>query len=760
MTSPARQGSRAVDADLAKVQADRRGDRHDPGVARPGLSDDRLPRPSGPSVDQKIRGTPRRRRSHRLQTRSRIPPRDRPGGGRLGGRQTLYRRRTSIKVNKKTEQFEGATAAATTQDEALTQLKESAAHTFDVLRKFAPPEPTPVEPTPVEATPPVEPTPEAPAEEPVEENIDLVVQKIADADASLTHLEGLKLPNFVALGRYIPLMTFLTAALAGGLGFGIGWIAGGVIGVVLGGVGAFFLRKALVAKAKTQVAQEYFPLQKSFVEIEALIARIRQKALAEHAEKDAAALAKREQELQKIETKKTTILTEAQKRRDAAIAQASEAHATAVADIDKKREEQLKAILEKYTAAVATIKAASEEGLAKADREYQQGRQAIQTVYERDWKTMADRWRAGIDHVKAEETDLNSIANHYSPCRDGSEWEPRSEIPPLLRVGEFRLDLKAIQGGIPKDPTLKPEAPEAVILPAMIPFPEMGCLMVKAPASARDQAAKVLQAAMLRLLMSVPPAKVRFTIFDPVGLGRNFAAFMHLVDFDEALVASRIWTEPAQIDQRLTRPDRAHGERHPDVPPQRIRLDRGIQRDGRRGRRALPRPRRSDLPGTASPRPPSEGSSASPRAAPRCGVYVLMSASTPSSRTPPTSSPRISSRAASTWLWKRQPVLWKGARSSNSRSGSTSRPRPSSTGSSSSIGDAAKKAKRVEVPFEVIAPTSPTSTGPGTAGASSTSPSAAPAPPSSRTSSSARGPRSTSSSPARPAPVSRRSCTR
>ncbi len=49
----------------------------------------------------------------------------------------------------------------------------------------------------------------------------------------------------------------------------------------------------------------------------------------------------------------------------------------------------------------------------------------------------------------------------------------------------------------------------------------------------------------------MPPGKVRFTIIDPVGLGENFSAFMHLADFDEQLVASRIWTDTAHIEQRL-----------------------------------------------------------------------------------------------------------------------------------------------------------------------------------------------------------------
>ena len=66
-----------------------------------------------------------------------------------------------------------------------------------------------------------------------------------------------------------------------------------------------------------------------------------------------------------------------------------------------------------------------------------------------------------------------------------------------------------------------------------------------------------MQAIMLRMLTSMPPGKVRFTIFDPVGLGENFSAFMHLADYDEQLVTSRIWTESRHIEQRLGRLDRA-----------------------------------------------------------------------------------------------------------------------------------------------------------------------------------------------------------
>src|SRR5205085_11199289 len=61
-----------------------------------------------------------------------------------------------------------------------------------------------------------------------------------------------------------------------------------------------------------------------------------------------------------------------------------------------------------------------------------------------------------------------------------------------------------------------------------------------------------LQTLMLRLLTATPAGKMRFLILDPVGLGQNFASFMHLADYEEALIASRIWTEAGHIEQRLT----------------------------------------------------------------------------------------------------------------------------------------------------------------------------------------------------------------
>src|SRR5207302_4587911 len=88
-------------------------------------------------------------------------------------------------------------------------------------------------------------------------------------------------------------------------------------------------------------------------------------------------------------------------------------------------------------------------------------------------------------------------------------------------------------------------------VPAFLPFPDRASVVLKARDDGRAAAVIALQAMMLRFLTGLPPGKVRFTVVDPVGLGDNFAAFMHLADFDEKLVTSKIWTEPRDIEQRL-----------------------------------------------------------------------------------------------------------------------------------------------------------------------------------------------------------------
>ena len=122
---------------------------------------------------------------------------------------------------------------------------------------------------------------------------------------------------------------------------------------------------------------------------------------------------------------------------------------------------------------------------------------------------------------------------------------------PWFRFGSLTLEPRGHPGGLPTEPELQVEMPQRFTVPAALGFPSRGNLVIETTPQTRLQALRAVQALVGRVLVSIPPSKVRFTFVDPVALGESFAAFMHLGDEFEQLVGERIWTEPRAIEQRL-----------------------------------------------------------------------------------------------------------------------------------------------------------------------------------------------------------------
>jgi hypothetical protein len=161
-----------------------------------------------------------------------------------------------------------------------------------------------------------------------------------------------------------------------------------------------------------------------------------------------------------------------------------------------------------------------------------------------------DRWSRAQRAVAS----MNSYCDAQCP-----PWDRLAECQsaPLdvraLRFGHWNVDLDAPSDGAAISPSNGQEDAASTVfsLPAVLSYPDCPSLVLEAAGEGRDAAIGVMQNVMLRLLTTFPPGKVRFTIIDPVGLGQNFSAFMHLADYDEGLVTSRIWTVSAHIHQRL-----------------------------------------------------------------------------------------------------------------------------------------------------------------------------------------------------------------
>ncbi len=172
---------------------------------------------------------------------------------------------------------------------------------------------------------------------------------------------------------------------------------------------------------------------------------------------------------------------------------------------------------------------------------------------------LAQQWQSGLAEAQAHADRIRSggdepAGDHaladWGHWADGA-WTPAKAIPAAIRFGQFRVRMDQVPGGVPPSGPLAELTPAAFWLPAVMPFPDRPSILLKARGAGRSLAVETMQALMLRLLVTIPPSKLRFTIFDSVGLGENFAAFMHLADFNEAMVTNRIWTEPKHIEERL-----------------------------------------------------------------------------------------------------------------------------------------------------------------------------------------------------------------
>jgi hypothetical protein len=237
-----------------------------------------------------------------------------------------------------------------------------------------------------------------------------------------------------------------------------------------------------------------------------------------------------------------------------------------------------------------------------------------------------------------------------------------------------------------------------------MPFPRFCSVLVKAAQEGRMQATQLLQNIMLRLLALVPPGKLRFTIIDPVGLGRNFASFMHLADYDEALVTNRIWTEAAHIDQRLT-----DLTEHMETVIQKYLRDQfPTIEDYNRHAQEVAEPYRflviANFPvnfsGDALRRLVSIIQSG-----PRCGVYTLISVDT--SQPPPAGFDysELEQPGCLRLDWEGERFKWQDDDFKEFALDLDTPPAAEFTPTLlRKIGEKAKEAKRVEVPFEFVAP--------------------------------------------------------
>jgi S-DNA-T family DNA segregation ATPase FtsK/SpoIIIE len=399
-------------------------------------------------------------------------------------------------------------------------------------------------------------------------------------------------------------------------------------------------------------------------------------------------------------------LEEAAATRDRELAEAESIYPRRLVELAQQRDNQLHAAEEARSRRTTQVQQEYETEWNETQERHRRRKAEVHQIHDAAWQAMADAWMNGLTRVHSAVHDVGQRARAICPdWKNLAEkgWPPVTQTPPALRIGQFGVKLAEIPEGVPEDGGLAIVAPSGYTFPGVVPFPAGCSMMFKARGSGRQPAVDALQNVMLRLLTSVPPGKVRFTIIDPVGLGENFSAFMHLADHDEALVNSRIWTDPRHIEQRLA----DLSEHMENVIQKYLRNEFPTIEEYNRFAGEIAEPFRFLV---AANFPAGFSDAAARRltsiaaSGPRCGVYTLLTVDM-AEKMPEGFELREVEKQSTVFVWKKDRFLWRN-RGLDQYPLTLDQPPPAEqmTAILHAVGRQAKEASRVEVPFEFIAP--------------------------------------------------------
>jgi hypothetical protein len=218
-------------------------------------------------------------------------------------------------------------------------------------------------------------------------------------------------------------------------------------------------------------------------------------------------------------------------------------HQARVASGEKIRQDALATIKEAGALRAAALRDASGKRLA----EFQAGSDS-------QWRQLQEEWLRVVPPILDVLSASTEAAQRLFPPWDSvqmADWTPPRKFSNAVKYGVLRADLAQLCTALPEDRRLELPTPRKLELPLCLTYPSEGSILFETAGEGGQQAVGALNNIIFRLLANTPPGRVNFTIIDPVGLGQNFAGIMHMADYEEQIINSRIWTQSAQIEEKL-----------------------------------------------------------------------------------------------------------------------------------------------------------------------------------------------------------------
>ncbi|HTX20948.1 MAG TPA: FtsK/SpoIIIE domain-containing protein, partial [Candidatus Aquilonibacter sp.] len=215
---------------------------------------------------------------------------------------------------------------------------------------------------------------------------------------------------------------------------------------------------------------------------------------------------------------------------------------------------QLERIEKEHEANLARLRKESEIAEKKFSEEHAAKMAKLEADFEEHWKLLEAEWKQVTGPIWEKLRAANAEAEKLFPewnSDQWKDWKPPKEFKNAAQFARLEVEVDKFAEVLPTDKRLAlPETKFSV--PLALTYPQQGSILFETNKGGEADAVAAINNVIFRLLSTTPPGKVSFTIFDPVGLGQNFAALMHLADYEEGYINSRIWTQQVQFEEKLT----------------------------------------------------------------------------------------------------------------------------------------------------------------------------------------------------------------
>ncbi len=375
------------------------------------------------------------------------------------------------------------------------------------------------------------------------------------------------------------------------------WAGGMIVALIV-----FFL--VMRSLARKQVVAVFAPLRRALDAARIANDNMISQATLKHDDDLTHAKRSQKNEMQAAHDRTTPVVEKATKKRDAALQAAQAEFQAKTVQLETQKKNSLAELEQWRVRKLEEVrKLFDAETVKLGDRATAQDAQ-LRQQHAADRAELEKSWSDGLKNIQEPmQEDGSSYPAWNDPIWD--HWKGPTKFPATIRFGQLQVDLKSMVADVAKGVPFTLPLPDTFSVPALFAYPKQASILIHTDRPGRADSVRGMQMMMARLLTALPPGRVRFTLIDPVGLGQNFAGFMHLADYDEALVGGRIWTDSDQIDERL-----ANLTEHMETVIQKYlrneyRDDRRLQRPGRRIGRAVSIPGDLRFPGEFQRRRPA-----------------------------------------------------------------------------------------------------------------------------------------------------------